>query len=71
VTPRLLAVIAEKSIKPEPKALKLILSFTPLPKSSKATLLPLWAHLVLAVIVALALPAPLARMLLDASRLLA
>jgi len=40
-------------------------------RAGLATLLPLWAHLVLAVIVALALPAPLARMLLDASRLLA
>jgi hypothetical protein len=36
-----------------------------------ATLLPLWAHLLLAAILALALPAPLSRMLLDASRLLA
>lgn len=36
-----------------------------------ATLLPLWVHLLLAAILALALPAPLSRMLLDASRLLA
>ena len=36
-----------------------------------ATLVPLWAHLVLALILALALPAPLSRMLLDAARLLA
>jgi hydrogenase-4 component F len=35
-----------------------------------ATLLPLWAHLLLAAILALALPAPLSRMLLDAARLL-
>jgi hydrogenase-4 component F len=33
-----------------------------------ATLLPLWTHLVLAMIVALALPAPLSGMLLEASR---
>jgi hydrogenase-4 component F len=36
-----------------------------------ATLLPLWVHLLLATILALALPAPLSRMLLDAARLLA
>lgn len=36
-----------------------------------ATLAPLWAHLLLAMILAVALPAPLARMLLDAARLLA
>jgi hydrogenase-4 component F len=34
------------------------------------TLVPLWAHLFLAVVVALALPAPLTAMLLDAARLL-
>ena len=36
-----------------------------------ATLLPLWLHLLLAAILALALPAPLSRMLLEAARLLA
>jgi hydrogenase-4 component F len=36
-----------------------------------ATLLPLWVHLLLAAILALALPAPLSRMLLEASRFLA
>jgi len=36
-----------------------------------ATLLPLWGHLLLAAILALALPAPLSRMLLDAARMLA
>ncbi|UPY36594.1 hydrogenase 4 subunit F [Sediminicoccus sp. KRV36] len=40
-------------------------------RAGLATLGPLWAHLVLAMILALALPAPLSRMLLDAARLLA
>ena len=40
-------------------------------RAGLATLLPLWAHLALAMILALALPAALARMLLDAARLLA
>ena len=35
-----------------------------------ATLLPLWAHLLLAMILCLAMPATLSRMLLDAARLL-
>ena len=40
-------------------------------RAGLATLLPLWTHLLLAMIVAVALPAPLARMLAEAARLLA
>ncbi|MEI6159403.1 MAG: proton-conducting transporter membrane subunit, partial [Roseococcus sp.] len=36
-----------------------------------ATLIPVWTHLLLAMILCLALPAPLSRMLLEAARLLA
>ena len=39
-------------------------------RAGLATLLPLWAHLLLAMMLAVALPAPLSRMLLDAARLL-
>ncbi|MDB5412834.1 MAG: hydrogenase 4 subunit [Rubritepida sp.] len=44
----------------------------PIPaRSGLATLLPLWVNLLLAAILALAMPEPLARMLLEAARLLA